>query len=130
MVGLLHVIARYSMHYAIHRPLDLTPDSLTVGLSEKTHDFLCAVTGASRADVLIDNTAFEDQSIKDRGIIVTSITIDRAAGIFNSTISIPASIDNNNTDIVCFSVNFSSPGLPPRSEARFFVQGQCVRLLR
>ena len=103
---------------------DLSPLSLIVSQNaENRHVFRCTGTpGAERVDVQIDGTAFEDEDIINRGIMVSSD--ENSSGIIISTITIPATIENNNTKIQCFSVNFSAFSFLSSSIATYLVQGQ------
>ena len=54
-------------------------------------------------------------------------SIDAASGIIQSTITVPASYENNETSIQCISVNFTetSFSIVHSSVATFLVQGEC-----
>ena len=54
-----------------------------------------------------------------------SRTIDAASGIIQSTITVPASYENNETSIQCISLNFTSLSIVHSSVATFLVQGEC-----
>lgn len=103
----------------------LSPLSLIASLNAETvHVFECTVTRAERADVLINNTPFDNQEIQDRGVMVSSITVDSETGTIDSNITIPATIENNGTSIECLSVNFSGPSVVRSSIATYLLQGQ------
>lgn len=102
---------------------DLSPLSLVVSQNaENGHAFRCTGPGAERLDVRIDGTAFEDEDILNRGVIVSSD--DSTPGIIISTITIPATIENNDTSIRCISINFTSSDILSSSTATYLVQGQ------
>ena len=109
-------------------PTALLPQSLIAGLNtESLHFFNCTVTGAERTDVQVDELSFNDQRIVDRGIIVLSNVIDASTGNHAAIISVPATIQNNETSIECIAVNFSSAS-DQSPTAMFLLQGQmcCV----
>ena len=54
-----------------------------------------------------------------------SRTIDATSGIIQSTITVPASYENNETSIQCISLNFTSLSIVHSSVATFLVQGEC-----
>ena len=102
---------------------DLSPLSLTVGENaEGMYEFRCTVTGANQAVVRINEGPSNDQEIRDRGVTVTSTTVDEQAGEYYTVIVFPATIINNNTDIECIAVNYSTPGVGS-PVGKFLVQG-------
>ena len=103
---------------------DLSPLSLTVGEdAESVYEFRCTVTGANQPVVRINEGPSNDQEIIDRGVTVTYMTIDEEAGEYYSVIIFPATIINNDTDIECIAVNFSTPSIGS-PVGKFLVQGQ------
>ena len=98
----------------------LTPLSLVASLDpERLHYFFCIANGSGRPDVEIDGLFFNHQAILARGITVTLVSV---GDLRNATISIPATIDNNDTRIQCLLGTERSP------IGRFFVQGKYIAL--
>ena len=92
------------------------------------YEFRCTVTGANQPVVLINEGPSNDQEIIDRGVTVTSTTVDEQAGEYYSVITFPATIINNNTDIQCIAVNFSTPSIGS-PVGTFLVQGRYDTLI-
>ena len=101
---------------------ELSPLALVVSQNAENGAFRCSGPGAEQVVVRINGTQFDVQDILDRGIMVSSD--DSTPGIIISTITIPATIENNKTSIQCFSVNLTSPGVLPSSIGTYLVQGQ------
>ena len=102
---------------------DLSPLSLVVSQNaENRHVFRCTGPGADQVLVRINDTSFEDEDIINRGVMVSSD--DSTPGIITSTITIPATIENNKTSIQCISVNLTSSDILRSSIATYLVQGQ------
>ena len=101
------------------------PLSLTAALNtERENVFKCAFTGSELTNVRIDGITFNSQDILSRGIEVTTIIINTSLGLYNVDIVIPATLENNNTDIQCLSVNSSTiPVIMESLMAKFYVQG-------
>ena len=79
--------------------------------------------------MLIDELPFNDETIDDRGIMVLSNVIDDATGSHAATISVPATIQNNETSIECIASNFSAAS--DRSPmAMFLLQGQYAQIMQ
>ena len=64
--------------------------------AENRHAFTCTGPGAGRVDVQFSGTAFDDQDIINRGIMVSP---RRVNSTIISTITIPATVENNETSI-------------------------------
>ena len=87
------------------------------------YEFRCTVTGANQAVVRINEGPSNDQEIIDRGVTVTSMTVDEQAGQYYSVIVFPATIINNDSKIECIAFNFSTPSIGS-PVGKFLVQGQ------
>ena len=89
---------------------------------EEMHSFHCTANGSGRADVKIDGQFFNNREIVDRGIFAT---LDDVGGVIHTTIVIPATIVNNDTDVQCL---FYADTDPPSTElsriGKFYVQGK------
>ena len=103
----------------------LTPLSLVASLDpERLHTFHCIANGSGRLDALIDGLFFNDQDILNKGI---TVTLDSSGVIDNSTIYIPATIENNETSIQC--VVFANLGRLDSLIGRFYVQGKVAEYI-
>ena len=86
---------------------------------ERLHTFHCIANISGRHDALINGLFFNDQEILNKGITVSLVS----SGVFpNSTIYIPATIDNNNTSIQCLL--YTDSGRLDSLIGRFYVQGK------
>ena len=100
----------------------LTPLSLIASLDpEGFHVFYCIANGSGRADVKIDGLFFNNAAILTRGITVTLVSV---GDLHNSTVSIPATIHNNDTRIQCLF--FGDSGTERSPIGMFFVQGKYI----
>ena len=86
---------------------------------ETLHTFHCIANSSDRLDTLIDGLFFNGQEIMNKGITVTLV---RDGDLQNSTIYIPATIDNNETSIQCLL--YTDSGRLDSLIGRFYVQGK------
>ena len=101
----------------------LTPLSLVSSLDpERLHTFHCIANSSDRLDTLIDGLFFNEQEIMNKGITVTLV---RDGDLQNSTIYIPATIDNNDTSIQCLL--YTDSGRLDSLIGRFYVQGNVAQ---
>ena len=98
----------------------LTPLSLVASLDpDRLYIFNCIANGSGVPTAEIDGLLFNHQTILAKGITVTLVSDENV--LHNSTVRIPATIENNDTSIQCLF--FGDSGRQESAIGTFFVQG-------
>ena len=82
----------------------------------KETTFSCVVTGADGANWVVDDISAREERIRARGILLSDVeSLDKATGSYGLNISVPNTVANNETKLICEADSILSEDLqsPP-----------------
>ena len=91
-----------------------------VAVLNSTITFHCDSIAGFAVQWSVDGLQHDAPAINDRGIIAKSSNRDPVTGIISSTLTVPATMENNETKIYCTA---SDPGFVRSPEVTLLIQG-------